>query len=1044
MKKLYLLAFAFTFYALSSLAQSGLSLPEAPKKRCATAEVLEKYTRNNPGSETTQQFEAWMVQKVAEIKAERLMGKITPGVTLPVIFHIIHDNESVGSGRNIAQAAIWQQVLQLNKDFANLSNSTYGPIAEDMGIQFALAQNDPAGIPLTEPGIDRINRVTKGWTAPPYTVGYASASNYLTNTIKPNSIWDPARYLNIWVTEYEAGILGIATFPASSGLSGLNNAETNSTAGVSISYITVGSIFTPTGGCGAGGTYGRGKTLTHELGHFFGLRHIWGDNTCATDYCADTPTHTDANSGEPLHPKPNSCGTLDEMFENYMDYCDDIVSNTFTVNQGDRMEAVFLNSPRRASLATSTAGLVPVTASNRIQFADCDGSVRVSETSSMLTCPKYTDFSVLLNVEDKATAATTVTINTGGTAVNGIDYQLLTPSLSFVAGDNYKSVVLRIFDDGVATGNKTISLSYSIGAGGGVTAGTQGQTLVVNILEDDVLKPINNITPSAVIFSENFGTTPSNGSTPAGWLSGTFSASANVFTVNAQYGAATGFSAADGRTLHITNGTAAERIAETAANQYIFDPAGAVTDPSSDAIVITRAINTVGYKNIRLTFDYACQGEADINGDYDFGTLLYTTTAQTSGFFYILDGTGNPVVLQGNPNKTSFTITLPASAENVSNLWIAFNWVNDNNTGANPPLIIDNIVVTGDIAAGVETVLNQNATSSQMQSQTAQYISSTGKIIAAISNPNQNIGCVTATITSAGNSLVNLTTNAGSYQRSDKVIRLTPGIANSSATYQATFYYTTAELAAWGPNVPNLKILKVSDGVSLNSTLTAANTAIFTPVVNDQRTTAGYVSYTINATGGFSQFLLVSAAVALPINLLSFEARPNGKNILLSWATSSEINNKGFVIERSTDGSHFESIGWKEGAINSNRTTNYSYADNFVQPNQLYYYRLRQTDLDARESLSEIRTARINEKAGMLISISPNPAKDLVKVFVSGSTGLSNINILDAKGQLIKSWRNINCAIAPQTLDISNIAAGVYMLQIITGNVINTQKMIIN
>ncbi|RYY65461.1 MAG: T9SS type A sorting domain-containing protein [Chitinophagaceae bacterium] len=190
--------------------------------------------------------------------------------------------------------------------------------------------------------------------------------------------------------------------------------------------------------------------------------------------------------------------------------------------------------------------------------------------------------------------------------------------------------------------------------------------------------------------------------------------------------------------------------------------------------------------------------------------------------------------------------------------------------------------------------------------------------------------------------------------------------------------------------------------------------------------------------------MLVSAATVLPVTTLSFEARPNGKNIGLSWSTSMEINNKGFVIERSTDGSHFETIGWKDGALNSSRTLYYSYVDNFVQPNQLYYYRLRQTDIDSRENLSEIRQARISNKSELTVSISPNPASNQVNIFTAGTVGLSDINLLDAKGQIVQRWNKINCSLAPQALDISKIAAGVYLIQVITGEVISTNKLIVN
>ncbi len=1035
MRKIYLFLFFVIANTSIVFAQQLNSLLPSPGKRCGTAEVLQNYLKANPGAETPAQFEGWLSQKIAERKANPFALKITPSVNLPVVFHIIHDAEAVGSGRNVSQALIFQQVLQINKDFANNSNSPY-LVSEDMGIQFSMAQNDPSGNPLPEPGIDRIDLNSKGWIpiGAGYTVGFANgADNYLTNTIKPGSIWDPTRYLNIWVSEFEAGILGIATFPVSSGLPGLGSGETNLTAGVSINFTTLGSIFSPNGGCAS--EYGRGKTLTHELGHFFGLRHIWGDGNCATDYCNDTPIHQTSNSGEPQHPKPNSCGTPDEQFENYMDYSDDLLTNTFTVNQGDRMEAVFANSPRRASLATSNAGRVPVTATNRIAFADCDGAFVTSEASSMTICPKFKDLSFQVNVEDKATAATVVTVVTSGTAVNGVDYILNTPTLSFAPGDQSKGINIRIIDDGVATGNKTIILSYSIGTGGGVSAGAQGQSITITLLEDDGVRTVNNTTPTVTLLSENFGSTPNGGLPPSGWVRGTFSGNTNLWTVNSDYGAATGFTAADGRALHITDAPAGDQTAEIATNTYN-------TTTPVDAIAITRSINTVGYKNIKLSFDYACEGEVGGNTLFDFGRLRYTTTTQTTGLNVVADPDGNVYYFFNTPGKTSVTVTLPAATENRTNVWLGFEWINDDADGANPPFIIDNIVVTGD-ALEVETVLNQTITQSQNTGQTAQYTTGINKIIATVANPNQNIGCLTATITGAGNSRVALNTNAGNYLRSDKVIKLTPATPNTSATYQATFYYTTAEVAAWGVEVPTLKILKVADGVSLSSTLTASNSTLFTPVVNDQRGTAGYVSYTISATGGFSQFLLVSPLTALPVNLLSFEARPNGKAIVLSWSTAFEINNKGFVVERSADGANFERIGWVAGMVNSSRQTSYSYRDNFIQPNKLYYYRLRQTDLDSRESLSGIRQARISFNATLDVSISPNPARNQVKVFAFGTNGMSNINLLNAKGQLIKTWKQVDFSLEAQTLDISKIASGIYMLQFINRDVILTQKLII-
>ncbi len=136
--------------------------------------------------------------------------------------------------------------------------------------------------------------------------------------------------------------MGYASFPSLSTLADLISSETANKAEIIIATGTIGSTFSP---AVCGNSYGLGKTLTHESGHFFVLRHIWGDATCGEDYCNDTPIHFVSNNGVPTHTKNNSCGTADEMFENYMDYTDDIVLNTFTAKQVDRMQTVMLNSP---------------------------------------------------------------------------------------------------------------------------------------------------------------------------------------------------------------------------------------------------------------------------------------------------------------------------------------------------------------------------------------------------------------------------------------------------------------------------------------------------------------------------------------------------------------------------------------------------------------------------------------------------------------------------------------------------------------------------
>ncbi len=277
--------------------------------------------------------------------------------TLPVIVHVIHNGEAVGVGTNIAQGQVQSQLDVLNEDYRNtnadgaLVPAVYQPRRGDMQVQFVAALRDPSGNTLAEPGIDRVNRNTKGWNAPPYTQGY------INSTIKTGTSWDPDRYINIWVMNLGGGLLGYAQFPDNTaGVGGLNPlGGSAATDGVVVLYSAYGSRAKfPAGSYGsASNPYDRGRTLTHELGHWFGFRHIWGDANCGDDYCADTPTQQAENYGCVAFPKVTCNNVTGDMSMNYMDYTNDACMYMFTQAQKDRLQAVMLNTPRRAPLAYS-------------------------------------------------------------------------------------------------------------------------------------------------------------------------------------------------------------------------------------------------------------------------------------------------------------------------------------------------------------------------------------------------------------------------------------------------------------------------------------------------------------------------------------------------------------------------------------------------------------------------------------------------------------------------------------------------------------------
>jgi hypothetical protein len=326
-------------------------------ERCATMKVYEEKIKNDPKAETLEQFEAWLQDKIRE-QGGLTSNKQRSVITIPYIIHVIHNGEAVGTATNIPSAWITAQMAAMNRDFrkansdiANLP-AAFQSLAADFEIEFCPAVVDPQGNILAEPGVDRVNRNTKGWNAPPYT------STYFDNNVKPNTIWNPDNYLNIWTANLSGGVLGYATFPSTTLLQGLTSSiGTATTDGVVILHTAFGDL-----NSGLTANYNRGRTLVHEVGHWLGLRHIWGDSSCGNDFCNDTPTQQTSNSGCPTFPKVTcSNGPNGDMFYNYMDYSYDACLYCFTNDQKTRADIVMANSPRRLSLLSSTVCALPGT-----------------------------------------------------------------------------------------------------------------------------------------------------------------------------------------------------------------------------------------------------------------------------------------------------------------------------------------------------------------------------------------------------------------------------------------------------------------------------------------------------------------------------------------------------------------------------------------------------------------------------------------------------------------------------------------------------------
>lgn len=261
---------------------------------------------------------------------------LPPLLRVPVVVHVLHRGEAVGSGNNHTQARILRQIQLLNDDFRR-REGTRGwndhPDGADPRIEFVLATEDPEGRPT-----DGIVRVDVASAEPPE---HGSSFQYWAHY----SYWDPERYLNVWsvpLEEVADAYLGEATGPETDlpGSHLLAPGEPIQPEGILVNAPHLGEAERAS-------PHALGRTLTHEMGHYLGLLHLWGDGECGTnDYCADTP----AVSGPIQGCGPStalSCDGSPVQARNYMTYAPDACMDLFTRDQVARMRHVLLHSPRR-------------------------------------------------------------------------------------------------------------------------------------------------------------------------------------------------------------------------------------------------------------------------------------------------------------------------------------------------------------------------------------------------------------------------------------------------------------------------------------------------------------------------------------------------------------------------------------------------------------------------------------------------------------------------------------------------------------------------
>lgn len=235
-----------------------------------------------------------------------------------VVVHVV----SVAGAQKVTDEQVASQIAVLNKDY-RARNSDIGTVpgafadlVGDAGVEFVLADTDPAGKPTAG-----ITRTTTAVTAFDADDAVKSAA---TGGADP---WPTDRFLNLWVCQLGGGLLGYAQFPGGP----------TATDGVVITRTAFGTSGT------AQAPFDKGRTATHEIGHYLNLFHIWGDDGTGcngSDEVDDTPNQGGSNSGTPTYPHV-TCGNCPhgDVFMDFMDYTDDAAMVMFTKGQVARMTA---------------------------------------------------------------------------------------------------------------------------------------------------------------------------------------------------------------------------------------------------------------------------------------------------------------------------------------------------------------------------------------------------------------------------------------------------------------------------------------------------------------------------------------------------------------------------------------------------------------------------------------------------------------------------------------------------------------------------------
>ncbi len=656
---------------------------------------------------------------------------------------------------------------------------------------------------------------------------------------------------------------------------------------------------------------------------------------------------------------------------------------------------------------------VYTTSSLEIPIVKFDGSStykkEAASNNTTATCKPYVDVNVPVVLTKTANANATVSVTLGGTATQGKDYDIITPTPLSLSATGTTNVVVRIYNDTEIEPNETITLTLNVTNPLATNArlGCANTPYNITIISDDN-------TPSNYVkkyFTENWEGTPS------GWtgIGGGTSASPNAWGILA------------------TCATTIENNTATIYNQFTNNCTYNNTITTNKVLYKQTSLPT-GVTNPIINFEWTGFGEKSGTTNYDYGEIVYSTNTTAPTWTAV---SGIPR-LNNNNNKVYASYSLPTALIGT-NFLIGFRWVSDPADGGPTSIGIDNIEITAQSPALVQTA-NNSLTANNIfvdANATVDFYDVSGNIMATLKNNNSTVlGCVKVEINRAGNT-ANVpfwNNNAANYVASKSIKISAPDAPATGVSYDVTAYYSQDEIntytAGSGQPATSLSLLKIESPLSaVDITPATPNASSVTSAVAT-RTAYNTNDFAYTATfTSFSGFALGIAGVPLPLKFASFTGKALTGNNQLEWRTLYEYQSTGFELEKSVEGINFNSATTISSKGNTSVGHTYTYTDN--APYIKTYYRLKFVNELGQTQYSNI--IELDQLASKMITVLPNPFTNKITVkYNEAVTGTIVYKLIDSKGsEVLTVQHNLQNQLLDNILQVQHLPKGMYTLVIL-------------